>query len=41
MDGFGRAFLMESARAGEHGLDDVFAQDQQAGQSAMPTGWTR
>ena len=34
MDGFGRASLMEPARAGKHGLDHVFAQDQQAGQSA-------
>jgi dihydropyrimidinase len=29
---------MEPARAGKHGLDDVFAQDQQAGQSADTDG---
>ena len=29
---------MEPACAGKHGLDDVFAQDQQAGQSADTDG---
>ena len=38
MDRFGRASLVEPARAGKHGLDDVFAQDQQAGQSADAHG---
>jgi hypothetical protein len=34
MDRFGRPSLMEPARAGKHGLEELFAQDQQAGQSA-------
>jgi hypothetical protein len=38
MDRFGRASLMEPARASKHGLDHVFAQDQQAGQSADAHG---